>query len=68
MGFWSPAIIVNDAQRHHILIYPVDVNRSQYRCTLEDKGIRLGFNYVRDFGKKQVITLFRCETKLHLLN
>ena len=52
MGFWSPAIIVNDAQRHRIPIYPVDVNRSQYRCKLEGKGIRLGFNYVRDFGEE----------------
>ncbi|MCA0455371.1 MAG: error-prone DNA polymerase [Chloroflexi bacterium] len=52
MGFWSPAILINDAQRHSIPIYPVDVNRSQYGCILEDKGIRLGFNYINGFGEE----------------
>ncbi len=52
MGFWSPAIIISDARRHHIAIYPVDINRSQYRCTLEGQGIRLGINYVRDFSEE----------------
>jgi error-prone DNA polymerase len=51
MGFWSPAIIVNDARRHQIAIYPVDINRSLYPCTPEKDGIRLGFNYVSGFGE-----------------
>jgi error-prone DNA polymerase len=50
MGFWSPAVIANDAQRHSIPVKRVEVNRSEVKCVLEGDGIRLGFNDVRDFG------------------
>jgi error-prone DNA polymerase len=35
MGFYSPATIVKDAQRHGLKILPVDVMRSEWLCTLE---------------------------------
>jgi error-prone DNA polymerase len=35
MGFYSPATIVKDAQRHGLKLLPVDVTRSEWRCTLE---------------------------------
>jgi error-prone DNA polymerase len=35
MGFYSPATIVKDAQRHGLKILPVDVTRSGWNCTLE---------------------------------
>jgi error-prone DNA polymerase len=35
MGFYSPATIVKDAQRHGLKMLPVDVMRSEWRCTLE---------------------------------
>jgi len=35
MGFYHPSTIVKDAQRHGLKIRPVDVNRSQWPCTLE---------------------------------
>jgi error-prone DNA polymerase len=35
MGFYSPATIVKDAQRHGLKILPVDVTRSEWNCTLE---------------------------------
>jgi error-prone DNA polymerase len=35
MGFYSPATIVKDAQRHGLKILPVDVTRSEWLCTLE---------------------------------
>src|SRR5216684_4849491 len=35
MGFYSPATIVKDAQRHGLKIRPVDVGRSNWNCTLE---------------------------------
>ncbi|MBC8171341.1 MAG: error-prone DNA polymerase, partial [Anaerolineae bacterium] len=50
MGFWSPAVIVNDVRRHGISVLRVDVNHSQSRCGVEADSIRLGFNYVRDFS------------------
>jgi len=35
MGFYSPATIVKDAQRHGLKVLPVDVTRSEWNCTLE---------------------------------
>src|SRR5215469_3685032 len=35
MGFYSPATIVKDAQRHGLRVLPVDVTRSEWNCTLE---------------------------------
>src|SRR6202011_3182150 len=35
MGFYHPATIVKDAQRHGLKVRPVDVTRSDWPCTLE---------------------------------
>jgi error-prone DNA polymerase len=35
MGFYSPATIVKDAQRHGLKMLPVDVARSEWMCSLE---------------------------------
>jgi len=35
MGFYSPATIVKDAQRHGLKVLPVDVTRSEWECMLE---------------------------------
>jgi error-prone DNA polymerase len=35
MGFYSPATIVKDAQRHGLKMLPVDVTCSEWKCTLE---------------------------------
>src|SRR5438067_6021232 len=50
MGFYNPATVVKDAQRHGLKIRPVDVNRSEWLCTLEETDetvpelvLRLGF-------------------------
>ena len=47
MGFYHPATIVKDAQRHGLRVLPVDATRSAWRCGLEGGALRLGFNYVR---------------------
>jgi error-prone DNA polymerase len=51
MGFFSPATLVKDAQRHGQRFRPVDIRRSDCKCTIEKGGgtlyVRLGFNYVR---------------------
>jgi len=36
MGFYSPATIVKDAQRHGLKLLPVDVTKSEWNCTLEE--------------------------------
>ena len=35
MGFYAPAQIVRDAQEHGVEVRPVDVNESEWDCTLE---------------------------------
>src|SRR5271166_441670 len=35
MGFYSPATIVKDAQRHGLRVRPVDITQSEWLCTLE---------------------------------
>ena len=34
MGFYRPATIVKDAQRHGLKIFPIDVMKSEWRCTV----------------------------------
>ncbi len=38
MGFYSPATIVKDAQRHGLRVKPVDINCSDWLCTLEEEA------------------------------
>ncbi|HEV8437439.1 MAG TPA: DNA polymerase III subunit alpha [Methylomirabilota bacterium] len=48
MGFYHPATVVRDAQRHGQVIHPADVNFSGWLCTIEPDGaVRLGLRYVR---------------------
>ena len=52
MGFYPPAQLVADAQRHDVEVLPVDVNLSEWDCTLErgsngiDWAMRLGLRMV----------------------
>jgi len=44
MGFYTPATIVKDAQRHGVKIKPVCVAQSDWPCTVvDDETVRLGF-------------------------
>jgi len=36
MGFYHPATLVKDAQRHGVAILPIDVARSDWLCTIEN--------------------------------
>src|SRR5712692_1528231 len=53
MGFYHPSTIVKDAQRHGLKMLPMDVTRSDWKCTLEPSAIsrqpsvRLGLKYSR---------------------
>ena len=37
MGFYAPAQLVRDAREHGVEVLPVDVNRSDWDCTLEER-------------------------------
>jgi error-prone DNA polymerase len=53
MGFYTPATIVKDAQRHGVKVRPVCVKRSDWRCTvLDDNTFRLGFCVVNGLGQE----------------
>jgi error-prone DNA polymerase len=53
MGFYAPAQIVRDAAQHNVQVLPVDVNFSEWDCTLEDTGgkaaLRLGLRQIDGF-------------------
>ncbi len=50
LGFYHPATLVKDAQRHGLEVRPIDVTRSDWQCTIEhDHGalaLRMGLKYV----------------------
>ena len=46
MGFYAPAQLVRDAQRHGVEVRPVDVAASDWDCTMEGKAVRLGLRMV----------------------
>jgi error-prone DNA polymerase len=47
MGFYHPATLVKDAQRRGVRFAPIDVQQSDWECTVEaDGAIRLGLCYV----------------------
>ena len=57
MGFYHPATLVKDAQRRGVVFHPIDVQISDWDCTVEPDGaVRLGLRYVRglraEIGKK----------------
>ncbi len=48
MGFYHPATLVKDAQRRGVRFNPIDVQVSDWDCTVDGDGsIRLGLRYVR---------------------
>ncbi|HEV2806700.1 MAG TPA: error-prone DNA polymerase [Chthoniobacterales bacterium] len=53
MGFYTPATIVKDAQRHGTRILPVCARESDWVCTvLSDDTVRLGFCVVNGMRKE----------------
>jgi len=67
MGFYSPAVLIKDAQRHGLRVRPICVQRSQSICTLEAESgsplsLRLGFNYARGLQRTTADTLVRERT------
>jgi error-prone DNA polymerase len=60
MGFYSPSTLVKDAQLHGLRVKPIDVQRSDWLCTLEtesDSGparfaLRLGLLYTRGLRRE----------------
>src|SRR6187401_1769093 len=52
MGFYHPATLVKDAQRRGVRFLPIDVQRSDWLCRVEEEGaICLGLMYVNGLRK-----------------
>ena len=52
MGFYAPAVLVKDAQRHGLRIRPIDVHVSEWLCTIEhesngERTMRMGLMYAK---------------------
>jgi error-prone DNA polymerase len=61
MGFYHPATIVKDAQRHGLEILPIDVTRSGWDCAVEagspgapgpGPAVRLGLRYAKGLRER----------------
>jgi error-prone DNA polymerase len=57
MGFYSPAVLVKDAQRHGLRVKPIDVQVSDWACTIEHEpderlSLRLGLGYAKGLRRQ----------------
>ncbi|GAC1431549.1 MAG: error-prone DNA polymerase [Terriglobales bacterium] len=75
MGFYHPATVVKDAQRHGLKALPIDVMKSDWLCTLEETSsdqasgigrvnkaepkLRIGLRYVRGLREEAAQNLVR---------
>ena len=71
MGFYSPAVLVKDAQRHGLRVRPVDVQISQWLCTVEHSGdgertLRLGLLYAKGLRQEVGEAVVESRTKYGL--
>lgn len=70
MGFYAPSQLVQDAQRHGVVVRPVDVLASDWDCTLErvegsdEPALRLGLRLVKglsqEAGERLAAARVRC--------
>jgi error-prone DNA polymerase len=51
MGFYPPATLVRDAQRHGVQTRPPHVNKSAVGCVIEEDEVRIGLRYVNGLGE-----------------
>jgi error-prone DNA polymerase len=65
MGFYSPAVLVHDAQLHGLRVRPINVLNSQWNCTVEHTikeskdvpCLRIGLRYVRGMRQTAAETI-----------
>ncbi|MFL5322908.1 MAG: error-prone DNA polymerase, partial [Microvirga sp.] len=72
MGFYQPAQLVRDAREHGVELRPIDVNDSDWDCTLEPaeepKGlvrcaVRLGFRQITGIRKAEIERLVKARER-----
>jgi error-prone DNA polymerase len=68
MGFYQPAQIIIDAQKHGVHVLPIDINHSYWDNTLEEKvgkyfALRLGFRQVKGLREDDMKILVELRKK-----
>jgi error-prone DNA polymerase len=68
MGFYSPAVIIKDAQRHGLKVRPICVQRSAWLCTLEPAqdgsfALRIGLNYAKGLRQSSADVLLNVRNR-----
>jgi error-prone DNA polymerase len=71
MGFYSPAVLVKDAQRHGLRVLPIDVQVSNWPCMIEHEpdgscSLRMGLGYAKGLRQQsaEALILSRAESGL----
>ncbi|TAK10536.1 MAG: DNA polymerase III subunit alpha [Acidobacteria bacterium] len=65
MGFYHPATLVKDAQRHGVQFAPVDVTTSQWESVVQPDGVvRLGLRCVKGLRKESAERIVKGSTAL----
>ena len=83
MGFYHPATLIKDAQRHGVRVLPIAINESDVRCTLCDSpdprpsspqqksagALRIGLRYVRGLSQAaaEALVAARSEEPFHTI-
>jgi error-prone DNA polymerase len=67
MGFYSPAVLVKDAQRHGLKMKPIDVQASEWHCNIDHEAdgslsVRIGLCYARRLRRQTAKALVQART------
>jgi len=62
MGFYAPAVLVKDAQRHGLRVKPIDIQVSDWPCTIEHEidgslSLRMGLGYAKGLRRQSAEAL-----------
>ncbi len=64
MGFYSPAVLIKDAQRHGLRVKPIDIQVSCWPCTVEHEpdgtlSLRIGLGYAKGLRRQPAEALLQ---------
>jgi len=68
MGFYSAAVLVKDAQRHGLRVKPIDLQASDWPCTVERESdgtlsLRIGLGYAKSLTRQSAEVLVTSRLK-----
>lgn len=67
MGFYAPAVLVKDAQRHGLRVKPIDVQVSDWACAIERESdeslsLRMGLCYAKGLRRQSAELISKTRT------